>query len=92
MLVDLWLSGVWLIVAGVLVHDSFFTDEFILAYRNALQGIEPFIDAVEPWTFIVPFNAYGLVLNFVIAAWILYWPIRLNRWAMEWVRGKGGQE
>lgn len=90
MIIDIWFHGIWAIISALLIDDSFFSDEFIASYRAALEGIAPMIDALEPWTFILPFQAYGIILNFVIAAWILYWPVRLIRWILEWARGKAG--
>lgn len=91
MFFDVFLWLIWVIVAALMTEQSFFGDNFIAGYRSALEGLSPLIQSVEPWTFIVPFQAYGIVLNFVIAAWIMYWPIRLVRWLLEWARGKGGE-
>lgn len=88
MLFDLALSFVWWMVRAMLPDLEFVTPEFLSSFKTAVQAIGPVILAIKPLTFLIPFEAVGIVLNFVIAAWLLYWPVRLVRWLLEWTRGK----
>lgn len=92
MLIDLFLQIIWMLVSTMQIDDSLVTPQFLASFKSVLEGLGPIIDAITPLTIVVPFGAYGIVLNFVIAVWLLYWPIRLIRWIVEWIRGKGGAD
>lgn len=90
MIWDLPLSLIWFVFSWLLVDASMIEPAFLASYKTAIQGLGGIIDAIEPLTIVIPFQAYGIALNFVIAVWVLYWPIRLVRWILEWARGKSG--
>lgn len=92
MIVDLWFHGVWVMIGWILLDDSLVTPEFLASFKSGIVGLGPLITGIRPLTVVVPFGAYGIVLNFVIAVWLLYWPIRLTRWIVEWIRGKSGND
>lgn len=88
MLFDLAVSFIWWVVRALMPDFDFVTPEFLGSFKTAVQALGPIITAISPLTFVIPFEAVGIMLNFVIAAWLLYWPVRLIRWLLEWTRGK----